>query len=169
VAAAVLLSARKFGCDGIVCVTDQDREPGRLAEMEEGLDRGIMAVGGSHRGACGVAVESIEAWTLGAPAAIAEELGLDIGVVRREYPSPHVESLYERSGKEEHRPKALLRWLADLAHRSDSRELREAIAHRTDVRSLEGTCPEGFKGFANQLRAAFGICPDGCGKEACGG
>jgi hypothetical protein len=41
VAAAILLSARKFACDGAICVADRDRQEDRLSEMDEGRRRGL--------------------------------------------------------------------------------------------------------------------------------
>ena len=159
VAAAVLVSSRRFDCEATVCVADRDRDAGRLALMAEGKDRARQLVGDSHRIACGVAIESVEAWTLGAREAIAEELGLEPEAVRNEYPKADVESLHEKSGRPKHRPKALLEQIAQLKGRSDSSEFREAVAARTDVDALMKACPQGFKPFAEELRTAFS--PDG--------
>lgn len=88
--AAALIAERRFGCVGIVCVTDRDRDDDRVRQIAEGAD----ALRGTTRVASGIAVESVEAWTLGAPEAIAEELGLDEKAVRRSYPGAPVEALY---------------------------------------------------------------------------
>jgi hypothetical protein len=152
VAAAMLLSARRFGCAGTVCVHDCDGKKERLRDMEEGRERGLRAVDPKHRIACGLAVESIEAWTLGAPKSVALVLGLEPDVVRAKYSIGQVETFSERSGKEEKRPKRLLAGIALLVHREDGAELRREIAESTDVAELERNCPEGFKPFAEAVR-----------------
>ena len=107
--------------------------------------------------ACGVAVRSIEAWTLGARQALAEVLGTTVQELRRACPSIAPEELYEGSGKQEHRPKALLDALANrFGHRGDSLELREQVAAQADIAELVMNCPEGFAPFVAALRTAFG-------------
>jgi hypothetical protein len=155
VAAAMLLSSKRFGCAGTICVSDQDGDEDRLGALQRGKLRGLAQVGAHHAIAIGVAIESIEAWTLGAPEAIAEELDVPVSRVRGVLPSKHVESLRESSGKEEHRPKALIGRLAALAHREDSTALRCAVAARTSVDLLQSACPQGFERFAEELRTAF--------------
>jgi hypothetical protein len=160
VTGAALLAARKFDCAGCVCVTDCDGDEDRRLELQEGANRArklfpALAI------ATGLAFQSIEAWTLGAPEGIAAELEIEVEDVRRQYPSGiHVEDLHERSGKVEHRPKALLEKIAGLKHREDSTDFRQAVAERTDVAALEHACAQGFHPFAEELRAAFTRRPD---------
>jgi len=155
ITAAALLAVRKHACGGTVVVADRDATKDRQSELELGAQRGLQQFPG-HRIAWGLAVESVEAWTLGVPDKIAEELGVDVKLVRQQYPpGVHVESLRERSGKPEHRPKQLLERIAQLAHRQDSTELRQAIADRTDVTALARACPQGFAPFAAQLCTVF--------------
>jgi hypothetical protein len=154
VAAAVLLSARRFGCGGTVCVHDQDRDTTRLAELQEGSERGLKTVA-SHPVVCGVAVESIEAWTLGAPTAIAQTLKIDLKKVHAVYAASHAESFFEKSGKPEQRPKALLQRVAEAGNRNDGADFRAEVAECTDHAELERHCPKGFKPFADALRNAF--------------
>lgn len=150
---AVLL-ARKHGCEGLVIVADQD---GKLDEkrLDQLQSCASFAEGQGVRVAVGLAVESIEAWSLGDPRAIANVLGVDEGAVRRLYPRKHIEELLENSGKEEHRPKPLMQRLAQLGGRSDGTDLRVEIAGQTDVEVLEAACPLGFALFANSIRSAF--------------
>lgn len=156
IVAAVLLAVRKFGCAGTVLVADRDRDEGRLSAMEEGTERAREQFP-DHPTAWGLAVESVEAWTLGAPDKLAEELGVTLEEVQQTYPvGVHVESLYERSGKEDHRPKQLLERIASLDYREDCTDFREAVAERTDVAVLEQACPQGFAPFAERVRRAFG-------------
>jgi hypothetical protein len=124
--------------------------------LEEGVQRGGQQFPG-HPIIWGLAIESVEAWTLGAPEKIAEELGVDIKLVQQYYPpGVHVESLFERSGKPEHRPKQLLERIVQLKNRQDTTEFRQAVAERTEISALERACPQGFAPFAEQLRKAFG-------------
>ena len=155
VAAAVLLSARRFGCAGTVCVHDQDRDTTRLAELLEGRERGLKTVASSFPVVCGIAVESIEAWTLGAPTSLAQTLKMDPKKVHAVYAVSRVESFFEKSGKAEHRPKVLLQRVAAAGNRSDGADFRAEVAECTDPAELERHCPEGFKPFADALRNAF--------------
>ncbi len=149
--AAALIAERLHACDGIVCVTDHDRDDERVRQIEDG----VASLRGSTRVAAGIAYESIEAWTLGAAEAIAEELGLDEREVRKAYPATHVEALYQNSGREEHRPKELLARIAASAGRGPGQDFRVRVAERTDVSKLERACPRGFAPFAVSLRDAF--------------
>lgn len=150
--AAVLLSDRRYGCRATIFVADRDGKDERRAQLELGRLQSLKLVSG-HAALCGLAVESIEAWTLGVPEAIAAELDVTIEAVRARYPAgTHVEALSERSGKPEHRPKALLQRIAQMRHVDDSAEFREAVAARTDIAALELACPQGFGPFAEQLR-----------------
>jgi hypothetical protein len=159
IAAAVLVAARKFACVGTVVVADRDGKADRQAEMEEGVER-ARRLFPHHPTVAGLAVESVEAWTLGVPHRIAEELQMDIEAIRKHYPPRiPIESLSERSGKPEHRPKQLLEKLAQLKHRTDSTAFRQAIAERSEVAELERACPQGFAPFAAHVRAAFGQGP----------
>ena len=105
VVGAALLAVKRFDCGATVAVTDRDRETGRQAELQEGADRAERLFPGCPA-IWGLAIESVEAWTLAMPDEIAEELGVDVTLVQNEYPrGVDVESLSERSGKLEHRPK----------------------------------------------------------------
>lgn len=157
VTAAILLSERQFGCVGTVCVVDQDGERERLGAVERGRLAGLALVDGNHRAACGVAVESIEAWTLGAPEAIAAELEVPVEQVHGEYPKGvAIEALKESSGKPEHRPKDLLAEVCKLGRRAPDADFRRAVAQRCEVEKLMKRCPEGFAPFAQSVRDAFG-------------
>jgi hypothetical protein len=155
-AGAALMAVKRFDCGATVAVADRDRETGRQAELQEGADRAEGLFPG-YPAVWGLAIESVEAWTLGVPDQIAEELCVDVTLVQNEYArGAHIESLSEQSGKLELRPKQLLERIAQLKHRSDSTEFREAIARRTDVATLARACPQGFAPFADRLRKALG-------------
>jgi hypothetical protein len=155
---AAALKARQYGCMATICVVDRDRDDGRSEQLEDGKQAALKVVPG-HPVVCGVAVESIEAWTLGAPDALAAELKFSSSQVHKEYTLARVETFCETSGKEDHRPKALLERMARLAGRGDDVALREAVAERTDVTELAKACPQGFKPFADELRRALGVSP----------
>ena len=149
--AAHLLAERKFKLDGVVCVVDEDNDPGRreLLAMTQCAQPCPLV--------CGVAVRSIEAWTLGAPTALAAVLGTTREKLRSKCPSVPVEQLYDGSGKQELRSKRLLGELArELGRSNDSLELREEVARQTDPAELCRGCAEGFAPFAASLREAFG-------------
>lgn len=150
---AVLLGALRYGCDGRICVVDGDTaDDDCLEQMKEGKDEALNAIGRKHVVACGVVYQSIEAWTLGAPDAIADELGIEPASIRRLMPSKHIEDLKETSGVVKQRPSVILREIVALGHKVDCTELRVAIAARTDLAALEAACPRGFKPFADELR-----------------
>lgn len=156
IAAAALVAVRKFGCSATVAVADRDGDTGRNAALAQGVETARQLFP-KHAVAWGLAIESVEAWTLGVPDKIAEELGVEVNLVRQQYPrGVHVEALSERSGKQDHRPKRILERIAGLKHREDSSAFREAIAARTEVAILEQACPRGFAPFADQLRQTLG-------------
>ena len=140
--------------DTVVAVVDEDNDPSRrdLIDAARAEASGVPAV-------MGVAVRSIEAWTLGAVTALAAELRTTATRLRSKYAAP-VEQLYEGSQKPELRSKQLLKALADeLAHRPDCLELREAVAAATDIDELCHHCPAGFARFVADLRAHFPARP----------
>ncbi len=161
VAAAIVLAQRKLGADGVICVLDRDGEDQRETELRHGRHTGLALVGADYPVACGLAVESIEAWTLGAKSALVAELGGDAQKFAADYPrGVAVECLSEKSRDESRRPKALLQKLAARVHRNDCTELREEVAARTDFAELTIHCPSGFAPFAAELHAAFGSKPN---------
>lgn len=151
---AAQLLAQRHGLDTVVAVVDEDNDPSRrdLIDAARAEASGVPAV-------MGVAVRSIEAWTLGAVTALAAELRTTATRLRSKYAAP-VEQLYEGSQKPELRSKQLLKALADeLAHRPDCLELREAVAAATDIDELCHHCPAGFARFVADLRAHFPARP----------
>lgn len=156
VAAAALLAVKKFACAGTTVVADRDGEVSRESALQDGVSN-AQQLFPRFPIVWGLAVESVEAWTLGVPSHIAEELGIDLQTVHEQYPrGVSVESLSERSGKEEYHPKRLLQRITQLKSEIDSTAFRQAIAERTDVKALEKACPQGFAPFAAQVRAVFG-------------
>lgn len=154
VAAAVLLSQRRFGLDGTVCVADRDRDAGRLHELQTGRERGLSLLTAPHAVVCAVAVESIEAWTLGAGSALSQTLSIPRAELARRLPSD-LESLSEGSGKPERRPKGLLAALCEGAQVQDCADLRARIAEATDIPELARACSQGFAPFVRALKDAF--------------
>ena len=156
VAAAILVSSSRFGCEGTVCVADSDRHPERIAELREGRARGLNAINKPHRVVCGLAVESIESWTLGAQDALSGVIGVPLADIQNEYQAHDAESFYQNSDKESQKPKDLLQRLAELGGMVDCQTLREDIASQTNVEALMRACPRGFGPFAKELIAEFG-------------
>jgi hypothetical protein len=157
--ASAMLLAWGNGLNGTVLVADKDRDEERLGSMEEGIALGNRAIPGTHVAVCGLAKESIEAWTLAAVSALASVLKVEVTMIQRLYKVTDVEELYQRSGKLEKRPKELLAQIAQLANRTDSIAFREEVANETEIGELINACPQGFKPFAERLRAAFGPRP----------
>lgn len=152
---AIALASRK-GFDATICVVDEgQRESGRLAEMREGVELGLTLADTSHKVALGVAVRTIEAWTLGAPTALCSVLHIDQERLREVYDERHVEDFHPDSGRPEYRSKEHIDRLAELCGEQDSTAFRVRIAEATSVKELEHRCPKGFKPFADQLRATF--------------
>lgn len=156
IAAAALLSTRRFGCATTIAIADRDGKAERSAEFQSGVEQAQQLFPG-HPAVWGLAVESVEAWTLGAPQAMAEVLEVELSSINQQLPrGVHVESLLETSGKADHRPKAILERIAQLKHRHDSAEFRASVAEYTDVDALAQACPLGFAPFAERVRLAFG-------------
>jgi hypothetical protein len=156
VAAAILISARKFGCAGTICVRDRDRMEDLAASLEAGIQKGLKQVGGAHKATFGLAVESVEAWSLGAPSALATILDIARTLVESEYRVRDVEEYHENSGKEDHRPKKILAKVAETRNRHPGTEFRKEVAEATDIAELEKNCSQGFQPFAKRLRDVFG-------------
>jgi predicted signal transduction protein with EAL and GGDEF domain len=149
VKAAALIASRRMGCAALVCVHDRDgvRNKYRLDDMVRAADEET-----SLPVVCGLAVESIEAWTLGACEALAEELGVDVARLRKHYDPAQTETFLPNSGKVEKQSKGLLDRVAAEGHQDPGLALREAVAGRTNVEELAKRCPEGFGAFRAQLQ-----------------
>lgn len=146
-AAKLQIERRQFDLEGLVCVVDEDNDETRrdLPAAAHALASATCPI------ACGVAVRSIEAWTLGARKPLAEVLGISIDKLPKTPP----EAFYASSQKPELRSKDVLKGLAERRG-GDARSLREEVAERTDPDDLCRTCPAGFAPFAAALRATFG-------------
>jgi hypothetical protein len=155
-AAAIALSAERFHCEGTVCVLDRDRDSQRMKALEAGRARGLGLLKKPHAVVCGLAVESVEAWVLTDPGALASILGCEEREIRAMYPHHRVEELYQQSGKKEHRPKDLLQQIVESQHREATLDFLEEVAQAVSIETLEKFCPLGFRPFAEALRAAFG-------------
>ena len=163
-----IVQARRQDCQGTVCVHDRDCDADRLTEMENGREAEITKQNDGHEAICAVAIESIEAWLLGAPSALASVLQSDLDTIQKhvkEYSPSRVEELKETSEDEKKQPKKLLAQIINVRPRTlakSNTEFREDVASQLDHASLtelEKNCPEGFRPFANKLRAAFGPRP----------
>jgi len=149
VKAALLLARQRWGCGGMVGVLDSDQAPHDAAEQ---VDR-ARAFDTSLPFAFAMVRKSIEAWTLGSPTALAEELGINPS--KLPYKPATVESFSNTSDKPDRNSKAILAAVAKLGHETDSTELRVRVADRTDLAELRRNCPEGFKKFEDDVRLRF--------------
>lgn len=149
--------AVRHGCLGTVAVADRDGPQGaaRLDDLQAGRSRSHSNGSPVHPIAVGIAIESIEAWTLGDPQAVASVLNVAVTEIGKHYKESRVESYYEKSGKVEHRPKEILKRVAALGHREPHDELRAEIANQSNLQTLERNCPNGFAPFAADVRQNF--------------
>lgn len=149
--------AVRHGCLGTIAVADRDGPQGasRLDELNNGRSRSHSNDSPVHPISVGIAVESIEAWTLGDAQAIATVLEVSVEAVRQCYRESKVEELYEQSGKAELRPKGILERVAEIKHRKPDVAFRVEVANQTDLGTLERNCPNGFAAFATDVRQNF--------------
>lgn len=146
---------KRHGCDGIIAVIDQDGDGARIQSLKVGQQRIASDVMNSYPVAVGVAIESIEAWTLGDPDAVGTVVNSSREEVLRHYKLSRVESYYERSGDVSRRPKRILELIAALIHTEASETFRREVAELTDIATLERVCPNGFAPFAEDVRVNF--------------
>ena len=147
---AAVKIAEMYGCEATVCVPDRDRDPRRIEQLIRGAEESRSE---SHPIVTGIAIESVEAWTLGARTALKEMLGVSDTELDQLYRASRVERYYNNSGDATKRAKRILERVAALANRSASSEFREEVAELTDPQELERSCPEGFAPFAVALRS----------------
>ncbi|MEX2175431.1 MAG: DUF4276 family protein [Pirellulaceae bacterium] len=133
-----ILEARKRGYDALVLVIDEDGRRDRASD----LDRAQSEAKQTHDFPCalGVAIRSFDAWMLADEKALSAALGRVVPC----QPSP----------EDNRDPKADC---ATLLKQSNcglrQRELYAQVAQRVDLEVLAKRCPQGFGGFAAQLRA----------------
>jgi hypothetical protein len=151
---AAALRAKAGAFDALVFVHDADRHGPRV---EKRLRAGSVLA--SKR--CpelavvvAVAIETVEAWTLGARGALADVLDLDEKSIAELVPRD-VETLSSNSQKPKRNSKTLVRLLAARA-RMGHLEFVEEVARRTNPGELEVCCPKGFAPFAEGLRSKIG-------------
>jgi hypothetical protein len=155
-AARAVVEADRSGFSATVIVVDADEAPENAVELlAEGAAEGRSRLDRPHGFACGLAVQSIEAWTLGAPGALARVLRAALGQLTREYNPSKAESFSNTSPDDKNGWKLLER-ITSHAHRADCTEFREEVARETDIAELSRNCPQGFVPFAGQVAK---ICP----------
>jgi len=153
VTAAVQL-ARREGCAATVFTHDQDRNDAVRSSLAAGRDE-IQQELPDHKVVIGVAVESIEAWTLGARSGLKAVLQVSDADLDAIYRPSRVETYFNSSDKPEHQAHKLLEQVAQLGHSSAGTEFRERVAAETDIDELKRNCPQGFKAFAEKLEQAL--------------
>ncbi|MGH2627836.1 MAG: hypothetical protein ACRDHY_14435, partial [Anaerolineales bacterium] len=130
-----ILTAQKWGYDALVLVLDQDRRPGRRAEVNRAQDY----EGSPLPRALGVAIEAFDAWILADEEALAQVLGFPV----ERQPDP--EKLPD--------PKAVCTHLLQQGGCSLSQsQMYAEVARRVDFKTLEDRCRRGFAPFAERLR-----------------
>lgn len=142
------------GCTGTIAVVDEDNKPQRRSVLSEA--RNAIASDEEtklHRVAIGVAVKSLEAWTLADHEAIASVIGC--APECDGYRPAQVEHLYQESDKPLKRPKDLLKRVLELGHLEDSTDIRVDIAKQSNIETLKRHCPTGFKPFAEEVCERF--------------
>lgn len=146
-AARLIAERRVESCKGLVLVVDNDgdEDGARLERLRAAKSEGFPV-------ACGVAVESIEAWTLGATSALATVLRASAAEIRRTVGDRPVEALKESSPRS---AKQALSEIASLDNRVADTAFRQEVAELTDVAALAKACPRGFEPFVEELREAF--------------
>ncbi|NNM88981.1 MAG: DUF4276 family protein [Phycisphaerae bacterium] len=139
-----LLEAEKRGCAALILLVDNDRSPGRSAEIDRAQSQ--IEISTIPR-AMAVAVEAFDAWIF------ADEKALSKAVGHAVQTQPHPE-------KVDH-PKKHLETLLQQLDRSPSAELYSQVAQMIDLSVLEKRCPRGFAGFAQRVRAIAPRRPTG--------
>lgn len=153
VIAAAELAAR-HGCQATVFVHDLDRQDVIQQRLRDGQQMACESRPG-HPVVIGVAVQSIEAWTLGARSGLKAVLQVSDAELDVIYRPTQVETYFNSSGKPEHQARRLLEQVAQLGHSSAGTEFRERVAAETDIDELKRNCPQGFKAFAGELEQAL--------------
>ena len=163
-AARAVVFADRSGFAGTVMIVDADSAPATaIADMEAGAKTGTDSLGRPHGFVGGLAVQSIEAWTLGAPTALAACLKSDANGLRRHYSVADVEE-FANTRQPHQNGKAILKRLCSGCRGEDGTEFREEVARATDPAELERYCPEGFGRLAKVLRER--LCPSPRGDGA---
>jgi len=158
---AAALIAKHNGCEGLIAVVDQDNDHARLSELQAGKQESIDSSENNFKIAVGVAVKSIEAWTLGDEVALARALGSNVSAVRQVVAQSEVEKYHENSGKTENRPKGKLNKLCQASCREDCLEFRLEVAEATCVTRLGVSCPQGFEPFKREVESVFAALQPG--------
>lgn len=99
-----------------------------------------------HPVVVGVAVRSVEAWTLGAPDALAKVLRIEPSQIKKSLSGRAPESISPGVAKQ------ILGEIAKLGGESDSTALRERAAEQTEISVLARACEQGFAPFAEEVR-----------------
>jgi hypothetical protein len=146
----------RFDHDGMIMVRDSDNTGDeRLAQMEAGIAAARQRSGPRIPHACGLAIQTIEAWVLGALAC-------------RDQPVPAlprgkaIEELWGSANDPgSNHPRPLCRRALRDIHMSDDLSGKVAVVEDCDLAGLERACPGGFARFARDVRRAFEHEPAG--------
>lgn len=131
-----LFEARKRGCEALVLVIDQDGHPERTAQIHEAQRYEKAGI----RQALGVAIRSFDTWMLADERALTDVLGYQ--VQRQSEP--------ERIAD----PKVKCAALRCASPNGMSQtEMYVAVARAAHLDTLEERCPNGFRPFAQRVKA----------------
>lgn len=132
--------------DGLVFVMDRDCVPERLSELRSGIQAGREA-GVPIPTVLGLCVETVEAWLLGDPAAVAEILEIPKDQIPL---NPESFAGKENSGQH---PKDVMTVLMDQSPKRapDPTQVYGDIASVADLETVAKACPKGFAPFRKAL------------------
>ena len=136
-ALAWVREARNAGCDAVVLLTDEDREPARHAALDAAQQNPVFP---TVRRAFGVPVKTFDAWVLADADALTRAAGSrptrrrDVEAVKK--PKTECEAARDAGGS----GKRL-------------RDLYAEVAAAADLDVLRARCPKGFAPFAGRVAA----------------
>ena len=127
--------ATKKGFDGVVLVTDADRNHKRIDEFDQAQASTRFEI----PRALGIPVEEFDAWLLADQQALSQVLGKSVSM------QPHPESIRE--------PKEFCQELMNKYEWGGKKsEFYEAVCKRFDLEIVAKRCPKGFAPFLDRLR-----------------
>ena len=139
--------ADKQGAAGAIVAVDRDRRPDseRIVELRKGRDKALEDRSLNVSCAVGSPVEAFDAWMIADGKAMA-------AVGTPATPNPHAspESLAGKPGSDQH-PKDHA--CTQLGGGAELGRAYAVIARQVDLSFLERACPQGFRPFADEVRA----------------
>ncbi len=143
---AAMTEADIEGFDGLIFVMDRDRDTDRLSELRSGLQAAREAEIPIPT-ALGLCIETVEAWLLADPAAVAEVLE-----VPKDQIPPNPEKLDGKESSGQH-PKDIIALLIEKSPKEDLDlgQVYGDIAESADLDTVAKACPKGFAAYQKEL------------------